>query len=441
MQRDIAVRSCAHLVLVAVLQLSAMTPPSTLTLACRALALLSCTASHAYLVSRSGAVPSLVAVLQSAAAASSSSLAINACCTLYCIFGMCPAALNSAVALTVMPAVEAAIAVHRHVPQLESRGRALSLLALLQHSLSDETPEVPEPSLTASVAQPPLPVSQPPAAMMTAMPLAPAPTPAVPIGSSSAALQSAQPLNDGLGDLFALLGMAPATEAEGDAPSSQPALAPAAAAAPTSRLRVDASEFSPALSDGDGATAVSPPSTSAPDAALPASLPPVPSLAVQKLLADAAAPAPPVVYDDADDEPPTCIICLDAPSSVVLMPCCHMPLCKAKDCAAMLGSPQRCPLCRAGVDSTMAVAAPPVKWVPPSMVARGAAALPPSPPPPRCAGDCGAGVSAMCTLLLPCRHMPLCGEHGCLEAALGQSERRRCPSCKSSVTSMLRVFL
>jgi hypothetical protein len=53
------------------------------------------------------------------------------------------------------------------------------------------------------------------------------------------------------------------------------------------------------------------------------------------------------------DAAPKCSICLDATPCVVLLPCRHQPLCGAPACAAMLGSPPLCPLCREPVADTM----------------------------------------------------------------------------------------
>ena len=63
----------------------------------------------------------------------------------------------------------------------------------------------------------------------------------------------------------------------------------------------------------------------------------------------AAAPPP-------EEQPrPMCAICLDALPCVVLLPCRHVPLCAAPACAAMLGAPPLCPLCRVAVTDTMQV--------------------------------------------------------------------------------------
>ncbi len=45
-----------------------------------------------------------------------------------------------------------------------------------------------------------------------------------------------------------------------------------------------------------------------------------------------------------------CVVCLDAPRCKALLPCKHVPLCGGAACAAALGVPPRCPLCRAAVD-------------------------------------------------------------------------------------------
>lgn len=50
---------------------------------------------------------------------------------------------------------------------------------------------------------------------------------------------------------------------------------------------------------------------------------------------------------------PMCVICLDAAPCVLLLPCRHLPVCAAAECAAMLCGP--CPLCRAPVTDTLTV--------------------------------------------------------------------------------------
>ena len=55
----------------------------------------------------------------------------------------------------------------------------------------------------------------------------------------------------------------------------------------------------------------------------------------------------------AELEARNCAICLDAPKCTVLLPCRHLALCGAPACAAMLGAPPLCPLCREPVADTM----------------------------------------------------------------------------------------
>jgi hypothetical protein len=61
----------------------------------------------------------------------------------------------------------------------------------------------------------------------------------------------------------------------------------------------------------------------------------------------------------ADDEErllqPLCVICMDASPCVVLLPCKHLPLCNGAACAAMMGVPPKCPICRALVADTLSV--------------------------------------------------------------------------------------
>jgi hypothetical protein len=48
-----------------------------------------------------------------------------------------------------------------------------------------------------------------------------------------------------------------------------------------------------------------------------------------------------------------CVICLCAPRCVAMLPCRHLPLCASPECAAMMGSPPLCPLCRVRVADTL----------------------------------------------------------------------------------------
>jgi hypothetical protein len=44
---------------------------------------------------------------------------------------------------------------------------------------------------------------------------------------------------------------------------------------------------------------------------------------------------------------------LDAPRCTALLPCCHWLLCASPSCAAMLGAPPLCPVCRERVADTL----------------------------------------------------------------------------------------
>ena len=89
-------------------------------------------------------------------------------------------------------------------------------------------------------------------------------------------------------------------------------------------------------------------------------LPPLPLAAQPPLLQQQAVPGPTVaakaaevVRLRAEVEANKCPICLDAAKSTVLLPCRHLALCGAPACAAMLGAPPLCPLCREPVADTM----------------------------------------------------------------------------------------
>jgi hypothetical protein len=53
------------------------------------------------------------------------------------------------------------------------------------------------------------------------------------------------------------------------------------------------------------------------------------------------------------EEAATCVICLDAPRCTALLPCRHWLLCASPGCAAMLGAPPLCPVCRERVADTL----------------------------------------------------------------------------------------
>jgi hypothetical protein len=105
-----------------------------------------------------------------------------------------------------------------------------------------------------------------------------------------------------------------------------------------------------AASGGDGEVMLPPPPAAvaeeaddeAPPAAAPAAAPPPPAAPARER------------EDDAELAATTCVVCMDAPRSSVLLPCRHLVLCGAPGCAAMLGAPPRCPLCRAVVTDTFA---------------------------------------------------------------------------------------
>jgi hypothetical protein len=74
----------------------------------------------------------------------------------------------------------------------------------------------------------------------------------------------------------------------------------------------------------------------------------------------AAAPAAPAMPQPpaaaaAEADSHSCVVCLDAPRCLVLLPCRHLAVCGSAHCFSMLGAPPRCPLCREGVVDTFAV--------------------------------------------------------------------------------------
>ena len=89
-------------------------------------------------------------------------------------------------------------------------------------------------------------------------------------------------------------------------------------------------------------------------------LPPLPLAAQPLPLQQQAAPDPAMTAMAAENarlraefEVTRCLICLDAAKCTVLLPCRHLALCTAPACAAMLGAPPLCPLCRKAVADTM----------------------------------------------------------------------------------------
>ena len=170
-----------------------------------------------------------------------------------------------------------------------------------------------------------------------------------------------------------------------------------------------------------------------------------------------AAPAPPVATkapaarSAADEEREMCVICLHERVCVALLPCRHFPMCAAPECAAMLGKPPQCPMCRLGVAERVVVAPPPPKAQAPPPAGNAWKRGPPAlsaakepPPPPACAGGCGA---PPCVLFVPCRHLALCGAEACAaktaEASAdgGKKKRQRCPACRAEASAVTTLFL
>jgi hypothetical protein len=80
--------------------------------------------------------------------------------------------------------------------------------------------------------------------------------------------------------------------------------------------------------------------------------------AVKREVAAAVAPlraelAPLRAALEAADKRLSCVLCLDAPRCTALLPCRHLATCGGAACAALLGAPPRCPLCRERVTDTM----------------------------------------------------------------------------------------
>ncbi len=82
-------------------------------------------------------------------------------------------------------------------------------------------------------------------------------------------------------------------------------------------------------------------------AALPPAVPPQPPAAPPPApLADELAEAKAALAKaEAEVDATKCVVCLDAQRCTALLPCKHLLLCASPACAAMLGTPARCPLC------------------------------------------------------------------------------------------------
>ena len=55
---------------------------------------------------------------------------------------------------------------------------------------------------------------------------------------------------------------------------------------------------------------------------------------------------------ESERESQLCTVCLDAPRSMLCLPCRHLSICGSAECLAMLGTPPRCPICRCAVAET-----------------------------------------------------------------------------------------
>ena len=193
-----------------------------------------------------------------------------------------------------------------------------------------------------------------------------------------------------------------------------------------------------------------------PPAAPPPPPAPEPAPAEPPAKPDAVAAAPvakkaAAARSAADEEREMCVICLHERVCVALLPCRHYPMCAAPECAAMLGKPPQCPMCRLEVAERVVVAPPPPKAQAPPPAGNAWKKGPPSlsaakepPPPPACAGGCGA---PPCVLFMPCRHLALCGDDACAAkvaetpADAGKKRKQRCPACRAEASAVTTLFL
>jgi hypothetical protein len=166
------------------------------------------------------------------------------------------------------------------------------------------------------------------------------PLPAMPPASGS----GSAPAHEAAG------GSAGAAAAQGDAPASAdlleaifPWMRMDEPRPPPPQVTHGGSGNSSGSGSGSGAaSALLPP----PPRAAASATPPAFSMGAAPAAAAAAKP---------ESERPMCVICLDAPPCVLLLPCRHMSVCGAPACAAMMGAPPLCPLCRVGVADTISV--------------------------------------------------------------------------------------
>jgi hypothetical protein len=135
-------------------------------------------------------------------------------------------------------------------------------------------------------------------------------------------------------------GGAAGEDAQPEVATTQPPAAPPAASSAQlidelfPWMRADSPPLQPAVDAPTAAAAVLPPAAPAPTA-------------LETALAAALAKA------EEEVDATKCVICLDAQRSCVMLPCKHLAVCSAPACAAMLGAPPRCPLCRVAVSDTM----------------------------------------------------------------------------------------
>jgi hypothetical protein len=136
------------------------------------------------------------------------------------------------------------------------------------------------------------------------------------------------------------------------AESAVPAVAPSDAA---DEPNTAAMELEAAVEIGNDEAASWPPPAPAPPLAAPA--PPAVQHAhaplAAQLTAQLAAAQAALAKAEAEADAARCVICMDAPRCCVVLPCKHLVLCASPGCAAMMGQPARCPLCRRGVTDTM----------------------------------------------------------------------------------------